>query len=70
MHLYELPIICVLIGLALYVVLGGADFGAGLWQLESVLVPGRDERPGGAPRRTASTPTTRWGRSGRPTTSG
>jgi cytochrome d ubiquinol oxidase subunit II len=32
-HLYDLPIIFVLIGLALYVVLGGADFGAGLWQL-------------------------------------
>ncbi|MGH2910419.1 MAG: cytochrome d ubiquinol oxidase subunit II, partial [Solirubrobacteraceae bacterium] len=44
MHLYELPIICVLIGLTLYVVLGGADFGAGLWQLESVLLAGRDER--------------------------
>jgi cytochrome d ubiquinol oxidase subunit II len=43
MHLYEIPIICVLIGLALYVVLGGADFGAGLWQLESFLVPHRDE---------------------------
>jgi len=42
-HLYELPMICVLVGLALYVVLGGADFGAGLWQLESVLVPARDE---------------------------
>ncbi len=33
MHLYDLPIVFVLIGLALYVVLGGADFGAGLWQL-------------------------------------
>ncbi len=44
MHLYEIPIICVLVGLALYVVLGGADFGAGLWQLESFLLPGRDER--------------------------
>jgi cytochrome d ubiquinol oxidase subunit II len=44
MHLYEIPIICVLIGLALYVVLGGADFGAGLWQLESFLLPHRDER--------------------------
>jgi len=43
MHLYEIPIICVLVGLALYVVLGGADFGAGLWQLESFLVPRRDE---------------------------
>src|SRR5213595_493371 len=33
MHLYELPLIFALIGLALYTVLGGADFGAGLWQL-------------------------------------
>jgi cytochrome d ubiquinol oxidase subunit II len=33
MHLYSLPLIFVLIGLALYVVLGGADFGAGWWQL-------------------------------------
>ncbi|HEX4435510.1 MAG TPA: cytochrome d ubiquinol oxidase subunit II [Solirubrobacteraceae bacterium] len=33
MHLYEIPMICVLVGLALYAVLGGADFGAGLWQL-------------------------------------
>jgi cytochrome bd ubiquinol oxidase subunit II len=33
MHFYELPLIFVLIGLALYVVLAGADFGAGFWQL-------------------------------------
>jgi cytochrome bd ubiquinol oxidase subunit II len=33
MHLYEIPLIVVLIGLALYAVLGGADFGAGFWQL-------------------------------------
>jgi cytochrome d ubiquinol oxidase subunit II len=33
MHLYELPLIFALIGLALYTILGGADFGAGLWQL-------------------------------------
>jgi cytochrome d ubiquinol oxidase subunit II len=32
-HLYELPLIFVLVGLVLYVVLAGADFGAGLWQL-------------------------------------
>jgi cytochrome d ubiquinol oxidase subunit II len=31
--LYELPLIFALIGLALYGVLGGADFGAGFWQL-------------------------------------
>ncbi len=35
MHLYELPLIFVLIGLIFYVVLGGADFGAGFWQLFS-----------------------------------
>jgi cytochrome bd ubiquinol oxidase subunit II len=33
MRLYELPLIFVLVGLALYTVLAGADFGAGLWQL-------------------------------------
>jgi cytochrome d ubiquinol oxidase subunit II len=33
MHLYEIPLIFVLIGLVLYVVLAGADFGAGIWQL-------------------------------------
>jgi cytochrome d ubiquinol oxidase subunit II len=35
-HLYDVPVIFVLIGLALYVVLGGADFGAGLWQLATL----------------------------------
>jgi cytochrome bd ubiquinol oxidase subunit II len=33
MLLRALPMVFVLIGLTLYVVLGGADFGAGLWQL-------------------------------------
>jgi cytochrome bd ubiquinol oxidase subunit II len=33
MHLYDWPLVFVLAGLALYVVLGGADFGAGFWQL-------------------------------------
>jgi cytochrome d ubiquinol oxidase subunit II len=33
MHLYELPLLFALVGLALYTVLGGADFGAGFWQL-------------------------------------
>jgi cytochrome d ubiquinol oxidase subunit II len=33
MHLYAVPLIFILIGLAMYVVLGGADFGAGIWQL-------------------------------------
>ncbi len=39
MHLYEIPLIFVLAGLALYVVLAGADFGAGFWQL--VAGPGK-----------------------------
>jgi cytochrome d ubiquinol oxidase subunit II len=33
MHLYALPLVFILGGLMLYVVLGGADFGAGFWQL-------------------------------------
>jgi cytochrome d ubiquinol oxidase subunit II len=33
MHLYEVPLWFALVGLALYTVLGGADFGAGFWQL-------------------------------------
>jgi len=33
MRLYELPLVFVLIGLVLYTVLAGADFGAGFWQL-------------------------------------
>jgi hypothetical protein len=33
MHLYDVPLILALIGLAFYTVLGGADFGAGFWQL-------------------------------------
>jgi cytochrome d ubiquinol oxidase subunit II len=33
MHLYEWPLIFVLVGLVLYTVLAGADFGAGFWQL-------------------------------------
>ena len=40
MHLYDLPLIFILVGLVLYVVLGGADFGAGIWQL----LAGRGER--------------------------
>jgi cytochrome d ubiquinol oxidase subunit II len=31
--LYQVPLVFALAGLAFYVVLGGADFGAGLWQL-------------------------------------
>jgi cytochrome d ubiquinol oxidase subunit II len=33
MTLAELPLVVVLIGLAAYTTLGGADFGAGMWQL-------------------------------------
>jgi len=33
MHLYDLPLIFALVGLGLYAVLAGADFGAGFWQL-------------------------------------
>jgi cytochrome bd ubiquinol oxidase subunit II len=40
MHLYDLPLWFALVGLALYTVLGGADFGAGFWQL----VAGKGER--------------------------
>src|SRR5919106_4568554 len=38
--LESLPLVSVLVGLALYTVLGGADFGAGFWQL----VAGRGKR--------------------------
>jgi cytochrome d ubiquinol oxidase subunit II len=34
-HLYDLPLIFVLVGLVLYTVLAGADFGAGFWQLSA-----------------------------------
>jgi cytochrome d ubiquinol oxidase subunit II len=33
MHLAEVPLVLLLVGLAAYAVLGGADFGAGFWQL-------------------------------------
>jgi cytochrome d ubiquinol oxidase subunit II len=39
-HLHALPLVFALAGLALYTVLGGADFGAGFWQL----VAGRGRR--------------------------
>ena len=42
MGLAELPMLLALVGLAAYVVLGGADFGAGLWY---VLLPGERRRP-------------------------
>ena len=35
MHLYDLPLVFVLVGLVLYTVLAGADFGAGFWQLSA-----------------------------------
>jgi cytochrome d ubiquinol oxidase subunit II len=35
MHLFDLSLAFAIIGLALYAVLGGADFGAGFWQLVS-----------------------------------
>src|SRR6266480_5813507 len=43
MHLYELPLAFALTGLALYTVLGGADFGAGFWQLVAGNGPRADE---------------------------
>jgi cytochrome d ubiquinol oxidase subunit II len=42
MHLYVLPMLFILVGLALYTVLGGADFGAGLWQLTAGSGPDAD----------------------------
>jgi cytochrome bd ubiquinol oxidase subunit II len=42
MGLAEIPMLLALVGLAAYVVLGGADFGAGLWY---VLLPGDRRRP-------------------------
>src|SRR3954471_15014309 len=33
MHLYAIPMFFILAGLTFYVVLGGADFGAAIWQL-------------------------------------
>ena len=42
MGLAELPLLLALVGLVAYVVLGGADFGAGLWYM---LLPGDGRRP-------------------------
>lgn len=39
MHLYAVPLVFALAGLAFYTVLGGADFGAGWWQLAAVKGP-------------------------------
>src|SRR5438552_3456972 len=33
MHLYDIPLIFALLGMVLYTVLAGADFGSGIWQL-------------------------------------
>jgi cytochrome d ubiquinol oxidase subunit II len=43
MHLYLIPLVFALGGLALYTVLGGADFGAGFWQLVAADEDLRDE---------------------------
>ena len=42
MHLYELPLLFALVGLAFYTVLAGADFGAGWWQLTAGKGPDAD----------------------------
>jgi len=42
-HLYLWPLIFILAGLVLYVVLAGADFGAGFWQLSAGRGPAADE---------------------------
>jgi cytochrome d ubiquinol oxidase subunit II len=41
-HLYDLPLLFALIGLAFYTVLAGADFGAGWWQLTAGQRPDAD----------------------------
>ena len=63
MHLYDIPMVFILIGLALYAVLAGADFGAGIWQL----LAGSGEHGDPHPR---SRPPFDGARSGRQTTSG
>jgi cytochrome bd ubiquinol oxidase subunit II len=40
MHLYDIPLVFALIGMALYTVLAGADFGSGTWQLTAGSGPG------------------------------
>lgn len=42
MHMYEIPLLFALIGLAMYAVLAGADFGAGIWQLTAGGGPSAD----------------------------
>ena len=58
------PVAFILAGMTAYTVLAGADFGAGLWTL--LAVGGLGVRAAGSGTR----PGTRWGRCGRPTTSG
>jgi cytochrome bd ubiquinol oxidase subunit II len=41
-HLYALPLCFALAGFGLYVILGGADFGAGIWQLTAGTGPAAD----------------------------
>jgi cytochrome d ubiquinol oxidase subunit II len=41
-HLYDVPLLFALIGLAFYTVLAGADFGAGWWQLTAGKGPDAD----------------------------
>jgi cytochrome d ubiquinol oxidase subunit II len=43
MTLAELPLVVVLIGLAAYTTLGGADFGAGMWQLTAGRGPAAEQ---------------------------
>ena len=42
MHLYAIPLYLALAGFTLYVILGGADFGAGIWQLTAGRGPNAD----------------------------
>jgi cytochrome bd ubiquinol oxidase subunit II len=42
MHLYDVPLIFALLGLALYAVLAGASFGSGIWQLTAGSGPEAD----------------------------
>jgi hypothetical protein len=60
--LQSIPLVFVLTGFVLYTVLGGADFGAGFWQLLRAVES--------APSAYRNMPTSRWARSGRPTTCG
>ena len=60
------PVAFILAGMAAYTVLAGADFGAGLW----TLLTSRRASAGPTGSGCGTRPGTRWGRSGRPTTSG